>query len=361
MTTTRQTESDQIIAEIRDLERRRHEAMTTADVDTLSELLGEGLSYTHSDASRDTKAAYIEQVRNGTLDYGPLAHAEHDVIVHGDVVLVFGEMRGEAVIRGAARSLNNMSLAAWVREGGRWRLAAYQPTALHRSAGPITSPSYEDMVDILEGELRKLADVFRGLTAAEWTRSTRLQPVDSALPHWTVLELAGHFDISMGLTLGLIAGRSNDQPARDRTSFFINPRSETAPVVYEYAYKNVADHPRDTMAEQLAQTFERTVNECRATAPDVVGPGYFAPMRLDEFVATRIVEAVVHGIDLTQALDREPLAASAAVAFTASILDDLLARRTVGTRPFDLRDDLKWVEAASGRVPHDDNRLPLIG
>ena len=51
--------------------------------------------------------------------------------------------------------------------------------------------------------------------------------------------LAGHFDISIGLTRMLIAGADASQPARDRTSFFINPRSETAPVVYRYAYQMV--------------------------------------------------------------------------------------------------------------------------
>jgi hypothetical protein len=43
-------------------------------------------------------------------------------------------------------------------------------------------------------------------------------------------------------------------------------------------------------------------------APDTVGPGYYALMRLDEFVASRVVEAVVHGLDLTDALGREPMA-----------------------------------------------------
>jgi hypothetical protein len=92
-----------------------------------------------------------------------------------------------------------------------------------------------------------------------------------------------------------------------------------------------------------------------------VGPGYFAPMRLDEFLATRVVEAVVHGLDLTLALGREPIAGSAAISLTAAILDDLLARRTVGRRPPELSDDLDWILAASGRAPYTDTRLPIIG
>ena len=92
-----------------------------------------------------------------------------------------------------------------------------------------------------------------------------------------------------------------------------------------------------------------------------MGSGYYALMELGEFVPSRIVEAVVHGFDLTDALGRETIASPEAVAVTAGILDELLARRTVAGRPADLTDDLAWVRAASGRAPHDDPRLPLIG
>ena len=49
-------------------------------------------------------------------------------------------------------------------------------------------------------------------------RWPRLVPLDPDLPHWTVFELAGHFDISIGLTRMLIDGRDDSQPARDRAS-----------------------------------------------------------------------------------------------------------------------------------------------
>ncbi len=109
----------------------------------------------------------------------------------------------------------------------------------------------------------------------------------------------------------------------------------------------------------LRETFTKTIEESRAADPDTVGPGYYALMRLDEFVPSRIVEAVVHGLDLTDALGSGADGpARKAVAITAAILDDLLARRTVAGRPADLADDLAWVRAASGRGKHPDPRLP---
>ena len=220
---------------------------------------------------------------------------------------------------------------------------------------------YQDTISVLEAELAVVERAFAGLSGDEWRLPTELVPLDPDLPHWTVFELAGHFDIAIGLTRMLIAGREASQPARDRTSFFINPRSETAPVVYDYAYTMVQGKAPADMPGVLHETFSKTVAEARAVPADTVGPGYFAPMRADEFVASRIVEAVVHGIDLTQALGRDPIATPEGVAATADILDDLLARRTVPGRPAELSDDMDWILAASGRAGSSDNRLPLIG
>jgi hypothetical protein len=221
--------------------------------------------------------------------------------------------------------------------------------------------SYENDTDVLDRELQRVLAVFDSVTDNEWTRPTLLVPWDAGQPHWTVFELAGHFDISIGLTRMLIADPSNGQPGRDRVSFFIFPRSEVAPGVYDYAYTMVEGKEPGDMPGALRETFTKTIEESRANPPKLVGSGYYALMELGEFVPSRIVEAVVHGFDLTDALGRETIASPEAVAVTAGILDELLARRTVAGRPADLADDMAWVRAASGRAPYDDPRLPLIG
>ena len=223
-------------------------------------------------------------------------------------------------------------------------------------------PSYEETVNVLETELLQIEDVFRGLSDEEWQAPTKLEPLDEEEPHWTVFELAGHFDISIGLTRMLIAQQEDGQVGRDRVSFFIFPRIEVAPVVYGYAFTMVEGKTPSDMPDVLHETFSKTIEESRATPPETIGSGYYALMRLDEFVASRVVEAVVHGIDLTDALGRDRLATDEAVAITADILDELLARRTVPGRPPDLQsNDWEWIRAASGRSEHSDPRLPLIG
>lgn len=221
--------------------------------------------------------------------------------------------------------------------------------------------SYEDAIDTLETELEGVEAVFSGLSPDQWALPTKLVPIDPEKKHWTVFELAGHFDISIGLTRMLIDSRQEGQPGRDRTSFFIFPRSEVAPVIYDYAYTMVEGKTPADMPAVLHETFSKTIEESRTSAPETIGSGYYALMRLDEFVTSRIVEAVVHGLDLTDALGRDSIATPAGITATAQILDELLARRTVAGRPADLSDEWAWIRAASGRSEHPDPRLPLIG
>ena len=147
-------------------------------------------------------------------------------------------------------------------------------------------------VEAARAELARVEQAFRGLTESDWRRPTLLQPLDETLPHWTLFELAGHFDISIGLTRMLISSQQDGQVGRDRVSFFIFSRVEHAPTVYDYAYTMVEGKSPGQMAGVLAETFSRTIEEARANPPDLVGSGYYALMRLGEFVPSRVVEAV---------------------------------------------------------------------
>ena len=132
--------------------------------------------------------------------------------------------------------------------------------------------SYEDNVRTLEVELGRVEQTFRDLSDEQWQAPTNLRPLDETKPHWTVFELAGHFDISIGLTVMLMAEPQSGQVGRDRTSFFIFPRSEVAPVVYDYAYKMVEGKTPQQMPDVLHETFAKTVEGAKSMAPTRLGP-----------------------------------------------------------------------------------------
>lgn len=237
--------------------------------------------------------------------------------------------------------------------------------AFTRQAAPAYqgAATYAEAVAALEEGLHAVEATFAGLTAEDWGRPTLLTPLNPALPPWDVLALLAHFDISIGLTLNLLANQDPaGQPGRDQVSFFIFNRDQVAPVVYQYALDTIKGHTPHSMLEKVRATFAGTLDAAKTTDPAIVGSGYYALMRLDDFVASRVVEAVVHGMDLTDALGRPPLSMPRATAITAAILDELLARRTVAGRPDDLGgEDVAFIRAASGRGLHPDPRFPLIG
>ncbi len=115
-------------SEINDLEDRRYTAMVDADLDALDELLSDDVMYAHSDATVDSKASYLELLRNGTLVYHSLEHRTETVVSRPGVVVVGGTMSGSIHMHGAAKTLNSRVAAVWVAEGDRWRLLAFQPT-----------------------------------------------------------------------------------------------------------------------------------------------------------------------------------------------------------------------------------------
>jgi hypothetical protein len=119
----------------------------------------------------------------------------------------------------------------------------------------------------------------------------------------------------------------------DRASFYISDRSQAAPAIYQYILDHAEGHTLATMLDTVRETFKRALEAIGTTPPETVGPAFFGLIRLDEFVATRVVETVVHGMDLTDALEMPPLPIPKATPMAAEILDELVARRTVPGRP----------------------------
>jgi ketosteroid isomerase-like protein len=117
-------------SQVDDLEDRRYAAMVGPDLDALDELLSDDVLYTHSNASVDTKASYLEILRTGTLVYHSLDHTTEAVVTRPGVAIVSGTMSGSIRMNGAEKTLNSRVVAVWVADGGRWRLAAFQPTPI---------------------------------------------------------------------------------------------------------------------------------------------------------------------------------------------------------------------------------------
>lgn len=75
---------------------------------------------------------------------------------------------------------------------------------------------------------------------------------------------------------------------------------------------------------------------------------HFGTIRIDELVAARLVELVVHSLDLARAVGQQPRLDPVAQNVTVNIFTALLE----GPRPIELVDDILFIEAVTGRVPY---------
>jgi uncharacterized protein (TIGR03083 family) len=200
--------------------------------------------------------------------------------------------------------------------------------------------------DVLSARCELLAEAWgwwgRTLEALDdesWTRSTRLEG-------WDVAALVAHHGFLVQ-AIGLLAARPVDtEPAiasaRDMLRRFNEPSgvaTTAAAAVAEIARQQAASLTHDDLVARFVTEAPASVEALRGAGPIVIeyfGNGTFP---IAEAAAIAIMEAVVHGLDLCDAVEALPGSIpEGATRFTTELLASL-------PDPFD------FIEAATGRAP----------
>lgn len=113
----------------------RYRAMLAGDADALDRLLSEDLVYTHSNGVSDNKRAYLAAIRARVFDYRRCEREIARFQDYGNVALLHGTVRLEAVVAGQLKQLHNQYLMVWVHAGAKndhvgWRLRAWASTLI---------------------------------------------------------------------------------------------------------------------------------------------------------------------------------------------------------------------------------------
>lgn len=107
------------------------EATKKADPDALGKILAEDLTYTHSTGSTDTKKQYIDNLVSGAAKYEVIDYEEMTARMYGKTTAVLNaQVKLTTVNKGTRNNAHLKFTHVWVKQGGRWLLAAHQSTRL---------------------------------------------------------------------------------------------------------------------------------------------------------------------------------------------------------------------------------------
>jgi uncharacterized protein (TIGR02246 family) len=116
--------------EIRRIETRRFEALTRGDMAWLEEIMADDAVYTHATGVLETKTEYLAKMKSGEVKYESFAPEEFQVRVYDTAAVLTGIARVRAHVAGEARNLRLRFTDVYVKQGGRWRMVAWQSTRL---------------------------------------------------------------------------------------------------------------------------------------------------------------------------------------------------------------------------------------
>jgi uncharacterized protein (TIGR03083 family) len=218
--------------------------------------------------------------------------------------------------------------------------------------------------DVLKEETDAVFAMASGLSEPDFSIPTRCEP-------WDIKALLAHMWRDLYRIPEVLDKPPPSEPNNDAVRYWrsYDPEAD-APRIAEHALETAQTY---RTGAELTRSFADISATCYGLAgkhaPDRLIEVWWGPrMRLDEFLKTRVLELVVHGIDMTDALCREHIATNEGLSITTTILDALLEDtppRSLGWTPPD------YIRKGTGRQPLSSSdrhslgpvaeRFPLLG
>lgn len=208
----------------------------------------------------------------------------------------------------------------------------------------------------MESELRAFAaeceaieSTLSAVAAEAWSRP--------GLGEWTLAELTAHL-IGAAAKVAEYAGQplpAGAAPACDRVSYWRFDLTAEAPAIAARARQRAATLDETDLPVAFSTAWRTSANTVLERGTGSLIATLRGPMLLGEYLATRVLEVCVHHMDVRAALDLPPVATPEAGRFTMAILEGLLGEH----RPRNLG-RARFILVATGRIPSDDPRFPVL-
>lgn len=163
-------------------------------------------------------------------------------------------------------------------------------------------------------------------------------PAAPGLGEWTVVELAGHTLRALTTVERYLEAAPVDGPDLADAAAYVtrylgahdDDPSGTDAAVAGRGREEAAALGDDTAAVFVAAV-ARVVARLDTVDPETVIPTAWESIRIDDYLRTRVMELVLHGLDLAAALDVDWDPPAAALADTLLLLTEVAVRRGHGT------------------------------
>ena len=204
--------------------------------------------------------------------------------------------------------------------------------------------------------VRELAAFVDECTAAEATLAR--VPDDAwhrpALGTWDVAQLVAHLVRGVSRVAEFRNQPAEGPPVQDRLTYWREVPGR-APAVAQRAVDEAAASSPAGLRAAFGPAWHASADVARAKGPDALIAALGGVMRLDEYLATRVLEVVIHHMDLRVALDQPPAPTPDAGRLVMELLEGLLG----SPRPRNLG-RVRFLQAATGRIATDDPRFPVL-
>jgi uncharacterized protein (TIGR03083 family) len=199
----------------------------------------------------------------------------------------------------------------------------------------------EELGEILDRESRLAAEAASAIDEEAFAGPTRL-------PLWTVKELVAHMWGDLDRIREYLADPAPAAADADAVAYWKSyDPTEDGPATADRARAVAA---RFATGAELVASFEEARAEAiplaLATPEDRVVATWGPALRLDDYLQTRILEMGVHGLDLADAIGREPWLTPDAAQVIRRILLGLLGEQPAIVRRWS---DRSFIEAGTGR------------
>jgi uncharacterized protein (TIGR03083 family) len=197
---------------------------------------------------------------------------------------------------------------------------------------------YERSKAAFKGQGALISEMIGGLSEEEWYKPSNLEG-------WNVLTLMAHIIRAPKVVVEYGAKPLTEPPVQDRWTYYQFNGPEIAEAVSNRALQEAARTSPQNIGPEFEATMKAALETLDRLSPETVINSVFGPIRLEEYIYTRLIELTIHGLDLALSLNQPVRFDPIAQAITVEILERLLGQ----PRPVELADDARFIKVASGR------------